>query len=206
MNLKLTLDAIEGIEQTWEAFPDCELFVQECVGALKRFQAELKTRVFLQVPSAVQSLYENPRAGWEGCNSRFDTWSNVDSMGRCFVFGEYTASVFHALLIAETGLIELGHRIGVIDPVRGWNATSKKLTKLVQDGRNAYSLAIPFSEIEQLNQCVQAMKQAWRNKVSHEAGRLIVLVPDFSDQIAHEIICAVRGFMRRLAEVLPEES
>lgn len=64
---------------------------------------------------------------------------------------------------------------------------------------------IPFHSIEQINQAAQSMKMAWRNKVNHEAGRLVVLDPQFSPQAAEEIIFATRSFMRHLATDIPKE-
>ena len=108
-------------------------------------------------------------------------------------------------LIAEAGLIELGKHIGVTDGKLGWNATSKKLEAIVKAGHGGYSLAIPFNGLEQINQCVQSMKMAWRNKVSHEANRLAIMVPEFSEPIAKEVIYATRSFMSRLTIAIPWE-
>jgi hypothetical protein len=51
---------------------------------------------------------------------------------------------------------------------------------------------------------VVALKNAWRNKISHVHGRLVLMTADFSPDVAEEITIATRGFMRRLATDLPK--
>jgi hypothetical protein len=113
--------------------------------------------------------------------------------------------VFHSLLVVECGVIHLGTYLEVTDPKRGWDATCKKLDSLVDGGRNKLpqKFARHFEFLEQTNQCVQTMKHAWRNKVNHVDGKLVVLKPDFAPDVAEEIMVASRGFMRRLATELP---
>jgi hypothetical protein len=55
-----------------------------------------------------------------------------------------------------------------------------------------------------MNNQVQAMKSAWRNKVNHVEGRLAVMKPEFTPDIAEEIMVASRAFMRRLATEMPD--
>jgi hypothetical protein len=201
--LSNTVSQMERAEKTWNSYRDYGVFSSQCAEVLNRLEDELKARVLLMVPHGVQSIYESPRSGWEESISRFLIVDNVEEMNRCFAFGRYAASVFHSLLIAEAGLIELGRHIGVIDPKAGWDATSNRLSALVRSGRKGHSLAVSFNSLEQINQSVESMKLAWRNKVNHEANRLVVMTPDFSEPVAQEIIMATRGFMRRLATEIP---
>jgi hypothetical protein len=55
-----------------------------------------------------------------------------------------------------------------------------------------------------MNTQVQAMKFAWRNKVNHVDGKLVVIKPEFTPDMAEEIMMASRGFMRRLATEMPK--
>ena len=43
-------------------------------------------------------------------------------MNKCFALCRYTASMFHALQVAEWGAIKLGDYIGVTDPKKGVGA------------------------------------------------------------------------------------
>ena len=134
-----------------------------------------------------------------------DTVMDVEEMGKCFALSRYSACVFHSLLIVECGLIELGKEIKVADPKPGWDATCNKMRQLIGDGFKKYpDLRISFSDLEQINNCAQTMKHAWRNKVSHAAGKLVVIRPDFAPDIAEQIMSSTLGFMQRLATDLPK--
>ncbi len=167
---------------------------------------ELATKLLLQLPSSKKEWFENPAKNWEKVIERFpDSVSEIEEMGKCFALSRYGAAVFHSLLVVESGLIELGKVLGVTDPKAGWDATTRKLSDLVQGGHAKYpaSLTISFAVCEQINQKAQTMKHAWRNKVNHVAGKLAVIRSDFAPDIAEEIIIATRGFMRTLATDIP---
>jgi hypothetical protein len=51
----------------------------------------------------------------------------------------------------------------------------------------------------------EALKSAWRNKISHAQGSLTLMTEDFSPDIAEEIMIASRSFMRRLATEMPND-
>jgi len=170
------------------------------------FIAELQTKLFFSVPSNRKKWFDSPTRDWEKVIERFpDTVSEIEEMGKCFALSRYGAAVFHSLLVVESGLITLGNLVGVSDPKAGWDATTRKLSDLVQGGHSKYpaSLTVSFSTCEQINQKVQTMKHAWRNKVNHVAGKLVVIRSDFAPDIAEEIIIATRGFMRTLATDIP---
>jgi hypothetical protein len=108
--------------------------------------------------------------------------------------------------VAELGAIELGGYIGVTDPQKGWGATQAKLKELVSGGRANIptNLAGKFDFVEQMNQEVRSMCQAWRHKVDHAANHLaIVPNTDFTPDVAEHIMGAVRMFMLRLVEEMP---
>ena len=60
-----------------------------------------------------------------------------------------------------------------------------------------------YTFLEQMQGTVEGLKNAWRNKISHAQGRLILMNKDFSPDIAEEILFASRAFMRRLTDGLP---
>jgi hypothetical protein len=74
--------------------------------------------------------------------------------------------------------------------------------------KKPYGLRTPFEKnnvafLEQLQATVEALKNAWRNKISHSQGKLAVMSGAFNKNIAEEVVYATRAFMRRLAEGLP---
>jgi hypothetical protein len=115
--------------------------------------------------------------------------------------------VFHSVNAIEVGLIDLGCFIGCNDPKSGWTAVTKNLETLVL--RTNYNNLEPkyrthFSFLEQINGTAAALKNSWRNKISHTQGRLTLMTSEFTPDVAEEIIMASRSFMRRLATELPQ--
>ncbi len=173
------------------------------------FSTELQTKIFLQIPSEKMRLFDAPYEGWEEVIDQFpDTISEIEEMSKCFALSRYGASVFHSLLIVEVGLIELGKAIKATDPKVGWDATTRRLSELVKGGHAKYPTDLPvsFGTCEQINQRVETMKHAWRNKVNHFQGKLTVIRTDFAPDTAEEIMVATRGFMRTLATDLKHPS
>ena len=161
---------------------------------------------FMSLTSAEARYYSNPRDGWEAIIDRFpNTTSDIEEASKCFALSRYAATVFHSLQVVEIGLIELGTFLDVRDPLSGWTAVSKQLKRTIDKSRNDMTAfeRDNFALIEQIQGTVEALKNAWRNKVSHAHGKLTVLTADFSQEIAEEILYASRGFMRRLVDGLP---
>jgi hypothetical protein len=97
--------------------------------------------------------------------------------------------------------------MGVNDPKSGWTAVSSELKKIVEKKRNLFTdfEKNNFAFIEQLQATIEALKNAWRNKISHAQGVLTLMMnADFSPEVAEEILLATRAFMRRLVEGLPK--
>jgi hypothetical protein len=168
---------------------------------------ELSTKLFIQIPYSRKGFFECPREKWEPVIERFsETISDIEECSKCFALSRYAASVFHAVQIVEFGLLQLGTFIGVTDPHSGWTAVSGKLEKIVirteYKDRSGFEKK-HFSFLEQMHGVILAMKNAWRNKISHAEGRLVLMSADFSPDVAEEIMIAVRSFMRRLATDMP---
>jgi len=134
-----------------------------------------------------------------------DTVTDIEEARKCFALSRYAATVFHTLQVVGVGLIELGKFMKVNDPKSGWTAVANELKKIVAkkyEDRTDFERQ-HFELLEQVQGTVEALKNAWRNKVSHAQGRLILRTKDFSPEVAEEILYASRSFMRRLATDLP---
>jgi hypothetical protein len=171
-----------------------------------RLLDELKNRMFLSLSLRETEDFRQPRKGWETIIERFPAAVlDIEEAKKCFALSRYAAAVFHSLQITEFGLIALGELLGVNDPQPGWAATSNALKGIIQkkySDRNAFERDhFPF--IEQMQATVEALKNAWRNKVSHAHGKLTVMTADFSPDVAEDILSATRAFMRRLATDAP---
>jgi hypothetical protein len=172
-----------------------------------RIVDEIQGVFFFSLTLLEAGRYEQWSNGWEQALARFpSTTRDIEEMNKCFALGRYTASMFHALHVAEWGAIQLGDYIGVTDPKKGWGATEKKLRELIKGGHANLpaSLAAKFEFLEQMSREIDSMVLAWRHKVDHAANHLaIVPNTDFTPDIAEHIIGAVRIFMQRLIDGVP---
>ena len=171
-----------------------------------RFWDETDSLSFLYIEEEKLRSYQNPTKGWEDIIGRFpETVGDIEEASKCLALSRYAASIFHGLQVVEFGLIDLGYFIGVADPKSGWTSVSNALRKIVgkkYEERTQFERD-NFNFLEQVQATVEALKNAWRNKVSHAQGRLALMTPDSSPDIAGDILSAVKTFMRRLSEGLP---
>lgn len=174
-----------------------------------RLADESSLRTFFVLDAVSAQRYEDPRKGWGEVISRLpDTTSVIEEANKCLALHRYAASVYHVLQVVEVGLMELGTFLGVTDPKSGWTAVCGKLEQIM---KTDYLKRTPMEQehsafLEQINATAQVLKDAWRNKISHAHGRLVLMTADFSPEMAEEILTAARSFLRRLATGLPPVS
>lgn len=165
---------------------------------------ELSLRLYLALDASEAQLYRNPLAGWEKIIGRFpETTRDAEEMNKCFALGRYTASMFHALHVAEWGAIELGNVIGVTDPKKGWGATQRELEKLMKAGHSKLPSHLngKFEFLEQMEREIQTLVFAWRHKVDHAVNHLAILPnTEFTPEISRHVIDSVKVLMTRLAD------
>ena len=169
-------------------------------------ERELSTKLFFRLQHERREIFEHPTKGWEEVLAKFpDAHTDVEEMHRCFAVSRYAGAVFHSVQAIEFSLLALGEFLEIEDPKSGWTAVSNKLDKLTkakfQDLDTKHKDNFAF--IEQLQGTVTALKNAWRNKISHAHGKLLLMTSEFAPDVAEEIIIATRAFMRRLATELP---
>ena len=78
----------------------------------------------------------------------------------------------------ECGLIEFGKFINVNDPKSGWTAVNKRLETLVTETKYPDLELLyqkHFAFLEQMHGTVGPLNTAWRNKISHAQGRLVLM-------------------------------
>lgn len=172
----------------------------------ERLYDEMGGRYFWALTISETAYYKNPHKGWEEVIAKFHaSITDVEEASKCFALSRYAAAVFHSLQIVEIGLIDLGRVIVANDPQTGWNATTNRLKKILA---TKYPDRTPFQNqhsqfLEQISATIEALKSAWRNKISHAQDKLVLLTSDFTPEIAEEILLASRSFMRRLATDAP---
>jgi hypothetical protein len=171
-----------------------------------RLEDEMKLRYCWALSMKETEIYERWLKGWELIVDRFpDALNDIEEAQKCFALSRYPASVFHSIQVIEAGLIELGTFIKVVDPKSGWTAVTNELKKIVLKKREELTDLEKqnFVFLEQTQGTTEALKNAWRNKVSHVHGKIILMTREFSPEIAEEILYASRSFMRGLATGLP---
>jgi hypothetical protein len=200
VSLEKLVAALEAENCTWGAIKP---LAEELKG---RLVDETKDKVFFRMTLRESDFFNQPMRGWEASTTRFpNILDDVEEASKCFALSRYAAAVFHSVQIVEAGLIELGIFLKVSDPKSGWTAISKALHAVIQKPHKDRTIFekrnFPF--LEQTSGTVEALKNAWRNKISHSHGKLTLLTTDFSPDVAEEILMATRAFMRRLTEGLP---
>jgi Skp family chaperone for outer membrane proteins len=188
--------------------PNCEYreYAELCQELHGRIEDEMKYRSCWALTLKEGEIYRSWSKGWEHILVRFpDTRNDIEEAQKCFALARYPASVFHSIQVIEVGLIDLGTFIGVADPKSGWTAVANELKKIVSK-RHAELTDLEkqhFQFLEQIQGTVEALKNAWRNKVSHVQGKIVLMTREFNPEVAEEILLATRAFMRGLDSGLP---
>jgi hypothetical protein len=170
-----------------------------------RLDDELFGILFFSMTSSEVQCYTNPTKDWEEIIKRWPkTQIDIEESSRCFACARYAGAIFHVLLVAEIGVIEVSALLGVKGDKPGWGA----LDRLGRILATAYKGRSPIQQanselLEQTMPLMLAIKDSWRHKINHVDNKLEWLDTDFSPQVAEEIMKATRGFMRRLATELP---
>ena len=173
---------------------------------MERIQDELESQSFLYLEPRQSAMFKNPFAGWEECISRFEQAKhNIEECSKCFALERYGAAVFHIMLVAEFGVVQMAKLIGASDPHKpGWSDLArieKAQRKPWNDKSDMEKKYDPL--IESFLPLALAVKDSWRHKITHVENQIVWNDTDFSEHVAEEIIKAIRGMMRKLAVDLP---
>lgn len=172
----------------------------------ERLEDDLHGSLFLHIANKEAEWYKKPDKEWHPVISRFHKLRHdIEECSKCFALGRYAAALFHVLLVAEFGVIKVSELFGVSGDRPGWGA----LDRLKRINEKKWSDKTPLEQqhsefLSNLLPLAYAIKDSWRHKISHVDNKLDWIDTDFSPTVAGEIISATRGFMRRLAQDLPE--
>jgi hypothetical protein len=129
---------------------------------------------------------------------------DVEESLRCYALDRYAASVFHILLVAEFGVIQVATLLNVAGDKPGWGALDRLEKILKKDYTQRLPVEQEYSELLQhLAPLLQSIKNSWRHKISHVDNKLDWIESDFSPASANRIITATCGLMDCLAAELP---
>ncbi len=184
----------------------CGSMMDDISALFERIEDDLQRQYFLHLTVDQAEQFMNPLKDWEDVAQRFSPVRyNVEESGRCFGLERYGASVFHVLQVAEYGVIQLATLLGQLGDKPGWSCVARlqrlvsvpfpQRTLIAQQHSNLLENTLPLAT---------AMKDSWRHKLDHVDNQIRWVDTDFSPGVAQEIIFAVRGFMRKLANELPK--
>ncbi len=173
--------------------------------AIENFEADLAEELgeheFLCVPSGDKRLFNLPEE-WFGKDvvAAFpDARRDMREAGKCLALSRWSAAVFHAMGIMEHGLRALGKRVGVsLSPtidLQNWHIIIEQIESQIKKWKQLPRDQQDQPEIEFCSRAAShffAVKEAWRNHVSHARGR-------YDDEEARKVVGNVRDFMRVLA-------
>ena len=171
----------------------------------RTLRREMKAVLFLSVTPRNAEWYNSPLKGWEAVTKRWpEVSADIAESSKCFALDRSAAAIFHILLAAEFGVIQVGDLLGVSGDKPGWGCV-ERLVRILAKGFNDRS---PLEKqhstlLKDIVPMMVAVKDSWRHKISHVDNKLVWLDADISPEIASEVIAATRGFMRRLAAELP---
>ena len=172
----------------------------------ERIEDDFQQIVLLGLNPQESDIYQHPEKEWGDVSRRFHKIRHdIEECSKCFALARYAASVFHAQLIAEFGIIQVAELFGVAGDKPGWGA----LERLKRINDKKWPDKTPPEQqhsqfLEKLLPLAFAMKDSWRHKMDHVANKIEWMDTDFSPEVANDIISATRGFMRRLASDLPK--
>jgi hypothetical protein len=171
----------------------------------ERIDDDMESEFFLYLEPSQAECYKNPLKDWDVCTGRFEaTRQNVEESSKCYALERYCAAVFHILLVAEFGVIELAKLMGVEGDRPGWGSLERLQKILRRPFPDRSDLEKTHSKlIENVVPLAVVIKDSWRHKLTHVDNQIVWNDTDFSPQVAGEIISVTRGFMRRLARELP---
>jgi hypothetical protein len=107
----------------------------------KDIQVELERNLFMYIPPDRAKWYHSPRNGWEQVIRRFPkTATEIEECSKCYACDRFGAAVFHIMLVAEAGAVELGKVIGVTSHRPGFGSTVKAGKKILNKDANALSV------------------------------------------------------------------
>jgi hypothetical protein len=168
---------------------------------------EMGAVLFLYISTEKAKWFRKPLEGWGAAVERFgDTiTTDIEEGAKCYACDRHAAAVFHMMLVAEFGALEVGKLIEMRDPKPSWHGVMNEIRRITQQTKFTDLKPIEqkyFKLLEQLSPLMLAMQNAWRHKIDHAANRLVLTTGEFQSYVAEEIITATRAFMRTLASEL----
>lgn len=175
-----------------------------------RLVDEMQNRLFLSLSMGEAEHYQRPWDGWIDVLYRFPTaMTDVEEARKCLALGRYTAAIFHLMRVTEAAVLELQRFLDTKPDVKPhFGSVLQKLEHLKQktEFKDLPDQLKPYAGFlgDVLPQ-LHAIKDSWRNKVSHVDDRIII-ADVFTEEMAVGIYDATLRLMKKLASGLPPKT
>jgi hypothetical protein len=170
----------------------------------KTINREMRKVVFLYVGTKESERYSQPLVGWESVIARWpQVKMNISEASLCFSLDRFGGAVFHALLVAEFGAIQLCRLLDVCGDRPGWACVTK--LEAIIDKAYPVRTALEQQHSELLRDMVPktVSLRNQRHQITHIDNANDWIVQEIGPKTADEVIFATRAFMRELAKRLP---
>jgi hypothetical protein len=160
---------------------------------------ELDTRHLLLVRPDKAGSYSDPLKEWDIPLNAFPSIRyDIERAQQCYALDQPTACVFHLMRSLEVPLKSLSSELSIVKHSPTWEAYLSAMATAIQtkfpDKTKAHAeRRVYFTALEGQ---LRAIKTAWRNPTMHEIASV------YTEEMSHELIVLVRGFMREAAREL----
>jgi hypothetical protein len=127
-----------------------------------------------------------------------DAIADMDEAARCYAFERPTACIFHLMRVTEYGIKAFAEMLGIEDHNPTWEPIIRKIDSELKADYSKRKFKGSQEVLANASTHLHAVKVAWRNKTMH-VEKINTM------EHAKEIYDATAGFMRYLAENLPEK-
>jgi len=198
LDLTVTLELASTIRQDIDQYTGA--YLGDRLGQLQeRAVHELKTKLFLFVPSTVAKYYQDKNPFGADVDAKFPQLrKDIAEAGKCFALDRHTAAVFHLMRVLESGVGEFAKKLGVtLDVKDTWGNILQKIDAPIKSLLRTSPAEKEYREACQgLSSGLNSIKEAWRNPTMHE------IAASYNEEEALDIWNLTGMFMRRLAKIL----
>lgn len=155
---------------------------------------EMQDKLFMYIPSERAKFYDQPEGFGKEVNAKFPRIQfDMVEAGNCLAAGRSTACVFHLMRIMESGVQQLGNKLGVpLVHETVWQVILDQINKAIKALPTKDTVTV---EMSQAAANLYAVKLAWRNEVMHPKET-------YTSEEAENILGQVRLFMQQLARIV----
>lgn len=172
---------------------------------IRTIKAELRSKLFLYIPSHAAKYYEYGDILSDAGKTAFPlAYAELKLSGNCFAMSLHTACVFHSMRAAEIGVRALGRDLKVsfsssIDHA-GWHSILDQIDLKIRDMKNLSKGQGKKEDLEFYSTSASQFryfKDAWRNQVAHARA-------DFTEDESIKVLDHTRDFFEALSKRLIE--